>query len=118
MSRLNNKTSAKIIPAVEDYKSMPPHSGRIEGGLRIRGKFHWISDSTGPPVSIVTIVFNGAKTLEQAILSVLNQTYKNIEYIIIDGGSTDGSIDILKKYDDKITYWMDRCLNRGNYRNN
>lgn len=37
---------------------------------------------------------------------MLNQTYSNIEYIIIDGGSTDGTIDIIKRYDDKITYWQ------------
>lgn len=57
-------------------------------------------------VSIITISFNSAKTIEKTILSVINQTYENIEYIIIDGGSTDGTIDIIKKYQDKITYWI------------
>lgn len=57
-------------------------------------------------VSIITVVFNGEKFLEQTIQSVLNQTYKNIEYIIIDGGSTDLTIGIIKKYEDKLAYWI------------
>ena len=57
-------------------------------------------------ISIVTVSFNAVKTIEQTILSVINQTYENIEYIIIDGGSTDGTIDIIKKYEDQISYWV------------
>lgn len=49
-----------------------------------------------PKVSIITSVFNGEEYLEETILSVLNQSYDNIEYIIIDGGSTDKSVDIIK----------------------
>ncbi len=59
-----------------------------------------------PKVSIVTVVFNGEKLLEETIQSVINQTYDNVEYIIIDGGSTDGTLDIIKKYEDKIDYWV------------
>ncbi len=59
-----------------------------------------------PLFSIITISFNSVKTIEKTILSILNQTYKNIEYIVIDGGSTDGTIDIIKKYSDKIAYWV------------
>ena len=57
-------------------------------------------------VSIVTICYNGVQYLEQTIHSVLQQTYPDIEYIIIDGGSTDGSIELIKKYQDKIYYWI------------
>jgi glycosyltransferase involved in cell wall biosynthesis len=59
-----------------------------------------------PLISIITVSFNSVKTIEKTILSVLNQTYNNIEYIIIDGGSTDGTVDIIKKYSDKIKYWI------------
>jgi len=59
-----------------------------------------------PLVSIITVVYNGVKTLEQTILSVLNQTYDNIEYIIIDGKSNDGTLQIIKRYDSQITLWI------------
>jgi glycosyltransferase involved in cell wall biosynthesis len=59
-----------------------------------------------PKISIITVVYNGKKTLEETINSVLIQTYSNFEYILVDGGSTDGTLDILKKYDSKITKWI------------
>ncbi|OBX23953.1 glycosyl transferase family 2 [Gelidibacter algens] len=59
-----------------------------------------------PLVSIITVVYNGENYLQQTIDSVKNQTYKNIEYIIIDGGSTDNTINIIKKNQDHISYWI------------
>ena len=64
-----------------------------------------MNDTSHPLISIITIVFNGVKTIEQTINSVINQTYKNIEYIIIDGASTDGTVDIIRKYEDRIANW-------------
>ena len=59
-----------------------------------------------PLVSIITIVYNDEKHLEQTIQSVLNQTYPHTEYIIIDGGSTDNTVSIIKKYSDRLAYWI------------
>lgn len=53
-------------------------------------------------VSIITTVYKGVKTIEDCIKSIINQTYSNVEYIIIDGGSTDGTLDIIKKYMNSI----------------
>ncbi len=63
-------------------------------------------NNKAPLISIITVVYNGEKYLEQTIQSVINQTYKNIEYIVIDGGSTDGTLDIIKKYEEHISYWV------------
>ena len=60
----------------------------------------------GKKITIITVVYNGAKYLEQAIESVLGQDYPNIEYLIIDGGSKDGSVDIIRKYAPQITSWV------------
>lgn len=59
-----------------------------------------------PLISIITISLNAEKHIEQAIQSVLGQTYKNIEYIVVDGGSTDGTIEILNKYTNRITHFI------------
>lgn len=89
--------STFLLPEGEDRKG--------EGGLRTKGYFKK-SYKGKPLISIITVVYNGEKYLEETIQSVINQTYENVEYIIIDGGSTDGTLEIIKKYEDKIDYWV------------
>lgn len=65
-----------------------------------------LSDNVSPLVSIITVAFNAVNEIESTILSVLSQSYNNIEFIVVDGGSTDGTIDIINKYSDKIDFWI------------
>lgn len=57
-------------------------------------------------ISIITVCYNGATTIEKTILSVASQTYKNIEYIIVDGNSKDNTLGIIEKYEDTISNWI------------
>ena len=95
-------------PTIIEYKNRLFHPRHAKGGLRIHGEFHHKAKPDKPLVTIITIVRNGVKTLEKTIQSVLNQTYDNIAYIIINGGSTDGTLDTIRKYEDKIAYWTSK----------
>lgn len=78
-----------------------------------------------PLISVITVCYNDVRNLERTILSVLNQTYSKLEFIVIDGGSNDGSTDLLTKYNNKITYWISEpdegiydAMNKGIYKVN
>jgi glycosyltransferase involved in cell wall biosynthesis len=74
-----------------------------EGGLRLKNISK--TNISGDLITIVTVVFNGETFIEDTIKSVIGQNYLNIEYIVIDGGSTDKTLDVLRRYNDKIDYW-------------
>ena len=86
-------SSIERIPGIE-----------IEGGLRTRNIFKK-TEINKPLITVITVVLNNEKYLEECILSLHNQKYENYEHIIIDGGSSDDTINIIKKYENKIDYW-------------
>lgn len=86
-------------------------SSKAEGGLRAKGITKKNLDNH-PLISIVTVVLNGERYIEQTIQSVINQSYENLEYILVDGCSSDGTLEIIKKYENFIDYWIS-CRDEG-----
>jgi glycosyltransferase involved in cell wall biosynthesis len=89
------------------YRQYPDNTGarKAEGGLRLLGKEPQ-SEAGRPLVSILTVSWNSGKTIEQTIKSVQAQTYDNIEHIIVDGASTDDTMDIVKRHANTINYYV------------
>lgn len=98
MNRVNR------IPTIDDYLETPVCPFRKTGGARsiIKQKY----DSERPLVTVFTAVLNRKETLPQTIMSVFSQSYPNIEYVIVDGGSTDGTLEVIKQHNEKIDLWI------------
>lgn len=79
---------------------------KSEGGFRKNEFGQSGMASNKPVISIITVVYNNVDFIEKTILSVINQTFKEREYIVIDGGSKDGTLNIIHKYQGKIDYWI------------
>lgn len=95
------------VHTIDIYRQRPSYSNRITGGLNtIEKKLKQEIENDIPLVSIVTVVFNGENCLEPTIKSVVEQSYKNIEYIVIDGGSTDETLNIIRNYENYIDLWI------------
>ena len=77
---------------------------KIEGGYRLLGNKSK-QDSTLPVISIITVVYNSEEYIERTINSVLQQTYPNVEYVILDGASKDRTLEIIRYYEEKIAFW-------------
>ena len=89
---------------LEKFKTLERfENSKFEGGYRL--KIDNKENLNSPLITIITATFNSEKYLEESILSLYNQKFSNYEHIIVDGGSTDKTIDIIKKYEDKISYW-------------
>ncbi|MFN3955459.1 MAG: glycosyltransferase [Pararhodobacter sp.] len=89
------------------HHTLPDLTGRrqVEGGLRLRGGARQRSAEL-PLVTVITVCWNAARTLEAAMRSVFGQSYDNIEYIVIDGGSQDGSVELLRAHEARIDYFV------------
>ena len=98
---MNNVNRA---PTIDDYLKAPAHPLRQTGGCRSAIKQG--VDPERPLVTVITIVLNGKETLPQTIMSVSSQTYPNIDYIVVDGASTDGTLEVIKQFDQKIDLWI------------
>ncbi len=96
----NVKNNAQLSSSIKKNKLK-----NFDGGLR-KKKIYKKSYRNKPLISIITVVFNDKNNIKKTILNVTNQIYSNFEYIVIDGGSTDGTAEIIKKYENKIDYWL------------
>jgi Glycosyl transferase family 2 len=97
-------SSMASFAATSQEQSVQAGNAYLFGGRRLKGI---VAENSAdcPLVSVVTVLFNGRPCVEGCLDSVARQDYPNIEHIVIDGGSTDGTIDILRQYDNQLAFW-------------
>jgi glycosyltransferase involved in cell wall biosynthesis len=95
---LERPTLASYVERLRDYRSSSCIRNVSTAGVPL-------SDAGAPLLSVVTVTFNSERTLERTIRSVLAQRYPHVEYIIVDGGSSDGTVDIIRRYERYLSYW-------------
>ncbi|TSA35528.1 MAG: glycosyltransferase [Porphyromonadaceae bacterium] len=77
----------------------------LQGGYRLNGQSP-VKEAGLPVISVITVVYNSLSLIEKTIKSIVGQTYPNIEFIVIDGGSDDGTVEIILLYEKQISYWI------------
>jgi len=84
---------------------MTPQSARLTGGKRLRGIAPWVLPNQ-PRITVITVTFNAEKEFPATLQSVCSQSYPNVEFVVIDGGSTDGTLDQIRQAGDGIDFWI------------
>jgi len=111
---MSSATPPQLLPEVTcgRFLSYPDETNKrkAEGGCRLSGKLK-MSRPNLPLVTIITVVYNNENSILRCMKSVFSQTYSNIEYIIIDGGSDDETLEVIQKYEDKIDYFISEADN-------
>lgn len=97
------KESNKTAPTFDEYASKVSNTPCLCGGYRTQA--HHSARSDSPMVTIITVTYNAGQTLARTLASVRAQTYPNIEHIVIDGGSIDGTLSLIQDNEDAIAYW-------------
>ena len=96
----------------KNYYTLP--KSNQEGGIRVHNNQNQNIILKKPLISVITVTLNSEKYLEECILSLYNQKFQNYEHLVIDGGSTDKTLEIVKRYENKIDYWCS-CKDLGIY---
>jgi cellulose synthase/poly-beta-1,6-N-acetylglucosamine synthase-like glycosyltransferase len=95
------------LPPMPPPNPSPSRSVADTGGIRLAPRLS-VDDAEWPRITLVTPVYNGVRFIEDTIRSIVYQGYSNLEYIVVDGGSNDGTIDIIRQYQKHISWWVSR----------